>query len=507
MLKKAALVLSLFAAVLPPSFALSADLQNGKVIYEARCSWCHGKDGAGDGPAASFLMPAPRDFTSAVYKWKSTPFDEIAPSDDDLRRMTAGTPSHDGIPGWTGMNGTSMPGWADMLSKRDLEDISAYIKSISRLSAPEKPSVSLANPAKATKEGMEKGGRLFKDRCSECHGEAGRGDAAKKLKDDFGGRTWPRDLTKNWTFRAGSGTADIYTRITVGIPGTQMPSFADPKSRKKLSEEERWDVANYVAALNEPYKRPGGDDVINALRITGPLPGKPEDPAWGGVEYANFYMAPQIIAGDKSFKPSIDSISVKALYNDKEVALLLEWGDPTRSAPGEPKSIEIADGEVFEDAAAVEFPLNAKDRERPYFGMGGAASPVEIWLWKSAQSASQTVKLLTSRGFDNITARDAPSSGLTASGVYDRGTWRVVMKRPLYAGGSDTGFEEGSFIPIAFAAWDGSNGDKGGRHVMTSWHWLHLGHEPGAGVYIWPAAVAVLTFAGLLYWSNRLKGK
>ena len=67
-----------------------------------------------------YLNPPPRDFTLGLYKWKSTKFDEYAPTDEDIARMISGMRSHDSIPGWDGMNATSMPGWSDLLGKEEV---------------------------------------------------------------------------------------------------------------------------------------------------------------------------------------------------------------------------------------------------------------------------------------------------------------------------------------------------------------------------------------------------
>ncbi|MBI5901989.1 MAG: c-type cytochrome, partial [Deltaproteobacteria bacterium] len=438
----------------------------------------------------------PRDFTSGVYKWKTTPFDEMSPADEDFGRMIKGGNTHNSITGWTGMNGTAMPGWSDFLSDADVADVTAYIKKFAELASPQKPPISAAGEVKPSKEIIEKGRTIFKDRCSECHGDAGRGDGTKKLKDDWGFREWPRNLTKAWNFRVSNSVKDIYTRITVGIPGTQMPSFADPSSNKKLTDEERWAVAAYVNSLDAPYKKPGDNTVIRALRVGGAVPDNAEDPAWGEAEYKSFYFVPQIIAAERHFKPSLDSVSVKALYNDKDIALLVEWDDRTRSLPGDAKAVEIADGELYEDAVAIQWP---------------SASPVNIWHWASeaGPTAPQTLKLIDAKGIKSREARDAGASGLKAAGVYDKGTWRVVMKRPLKTNTpeKDIQFEEGRYFPIAFAAWDGSNQEKGSKHVMTTWYWLVMQPKTSGRVYLWPVVIA-LGIVGLeLLWLKSARKK
>ncbi|MBI5903594.1 MAG: hypothetical protein HZB84_08955, partial [Deltaproteobacteria bacterium] len=321
----------------------------------------------------------------------------------------------------------------------------------------------------------------------------------------------PRNLTKAWNFRVSNSIKDIYTRITVGIPGTQMPSFADPSSNKKLTDDERWAVAAYVNSLDAPYKKPGDNTVIRALRVGGEVPDNAEDPAWGKAEYKSFYFVPQIIAAERHFKPSLDSISVKAIYNDKDIALLLEWDDRTRSLPGDAKAVEIADGELYEDAVAIQWPSALSDTEKPYFGMGDVSSPVNIWHWTSEAglTAPQTLKLIDAKGIKSREARDAGASGLKATGVYGKGTWRVVMKRPLKTGApeKDIQFEEGRYFPIAFAAWDGSNQEKGSKHVMTTWYWLVMQPKTSGLVYLWPVGV-VLGIAGLeLLWLKSARKK
>lgn len=55
-------------------------------------------------------------------------------------------------------------------------------------------------------------------------------------------------------------------------------------------------------------------------------------------------------------------------------------------------------------------------------------------------------------------------------------TWRVVIKRALSTADpeQDIQFVEGAFIPVAFAAWDGSNSECGSRHTLTTWYWVLL---------------------------------
>lgn len=502
------MVFALLIVAVRPSF--SADTERGKDIYARYCWWCHGESGEGNGPAADFLNPQPRDFTYGLYKWKSTPFDELTPGHRDFLAMLGGDAIR-GKEGWSGLKGTAMPGWKGVLKDGAINDVIAYIKSLAELGVPELAPVDLSGQIKNTIVSIKRGSKLFADNCSECHGKEGRGDGTKRLKDDFGIRTWPRDLTKPWTFRGGSTAEDIYTRITVGILGTQMPSFDDPESKKRLSAKERWDIANYVTTLAEPLMKPSSVGLISALKVDGALPDNPDDELWDKALYRSFYLAPQIIAPERLFTPTVDSISVKSLYNDDEAAFLLMWDDRTESLPGQKASAKLAEGEVFRDGAAVELPIKRLEgAKRPYFGMGDARDPVRILFWQGgSSSAPERLSLITARGEKNISSKPAPAA-FSARGLYSNGRWRVVMKGPLKAlyTGLSASTEEEPLIPLAFALWDGSNGEKGSRHVFSGWHWLALKAEEGRGhALLWALVVFGLVFLAELIIARELRSR
>ena len=480
-----------------PVLAKPGDAEKGEAIYAKRCQQCHGEEGDGLGPGAERLNPPPRDFTLGLYKIKSSGFDADLPNDEDLFRMV-----QDGMPG------TAMPGWSDLLSDEDMRDVIAYIKTFAELEGKPEAQVDFGTRVKSSPESIAAGKKLFHadERCSECHGAEGKGDAVKKLKNDNGERTWPRNLTKPWTYRASNAPRDIYTRISAGIPTTQMPSFADPKSKKKLSIEERWHVANYVASLAKTQRivRPE-NTVIQAARIEGELPASPDDPAWDKAPPSTFFMVPQIVGKTRFFTAANDTVSVRALYNDKQAGLHLEWDDRTKSIPGDAKAQKIADEELAEDAIAVQFPTTiSAGMEKPYFLMGSAAKPVNLWRWSSGTTKKpQSVALIDARGIGEQQPRDA-ATGLTAKGSYKDGTWRVVMTRPLrtQTADKDLQFEEGRFIPIAFFAWDGSNSEAGSHHAMTTWYWLLLKPHGGSRPMIFAILVAFL-IGGILIWWGR----
>ena len=100
----------------------AADAQEpaGKVLYDRWCADCHGLTGAGDGPAASWMLPRPRDFRRAVYQVRTTANGEI-PTDQDLAYIID-----------EGMPGSAMPGWKSKFNRDERDALIEYIKLFSR---------------------------------------------------------------------------------------------------------------------------------------------------------------------------------------------------------------------------------------------------------------------------------------------------------------------------------------------------------------------------------------
>lgn len=497
-----ALLLSMLLAT--PALAAGGDAKNGEVIYQKRCVWCHGVDGDGLGAAGDYLNPPPRSFEDGQYKIKTTQFEDLVPTDENLFRMVK-----DGMPG------TAMPGWSQLLKDQEIWDVVQYIKTFAGYDEETAgPEIDYGTQVASSPESIAKGKELFEDgdRCVECHGKTGKGSATKGLKGDLKERTWPRNLTKPWTFRGSNDPKDIFARITVGIPGTQMPSFADPKSKKKLSIEDRWHVANYAASLAKTQEVVDpSNTVIQAENAEGEVPATPDDERWDTTVSTTFLMVPQIIGKKRFFKPSNDTITVRALYNDKSIAMLLEWDDRTKSIPGDELAEKIADNPMSEDGVAVQLPvIIPTEMEKPYFGMGDETHPVNIWHWKSGtKDAPESLTLSNAKGFASIEKRDIGETGLQAKSSYKDGTWRVLFTRSLTTADAenDLQFEGGKIVPVAFAAWDGSNSEVGSKHTMTTWYWMLMKPAASSKPLILALLAGLLLFGGLLWWARGASRK
>jgi len=86
-------------------------------------------------------------------------------------------------------------------------------------------------------------------------------------------------------------------------------------------------------------------------------------------------MDPQMITNPMWPNPQTKYVFVKAATNGKEIAINLEWTDPTRN------DIMVT-SQQYKDQAAIMFPVNQSGEEPP-FTMGGAGERVNIWQWKA----------------------------------------------------------------------------------------------------------------------------
>ncbi len=222
----------------------------GEKYYSNICSVCHGDEGKGDGPVAKFLKIKPRDFTRAQFKFRSTASGQL-PLDEDLYGSITG-----------GMPGTGMPPFAQM-DPKIVRDLIMYVKSLSpRFSDPtEYPldTVKIGTPVPYTTESVRRGRAVYvKAKCWTCHGMQGKGDgpAVDNQFDDKGNKLYTPDLTNAWSKKVGFTPELVYKIFSTGLNGTTMPSYRDG-----LTENERWDLANYVIALSERRKPYDGLDI------------------------------------------------------------------------------------------------------------------------------------------------------------------------------------------------------------------------------------------------------
>jgi mono/diheme cytochrome c family protein len=98
------------------------------------------------------------------------------------------------------------------------------------------------NPMTASAESIEKGKTLYFERtkgnCVFCHGETGSGNEANMPKL----RRKPADLANKERMPAMTD-GEVFWKISKGITGIM------PAGEKRMTEEERWHVVNYIRTL------------------------------------------------------------------------------------------------------------------------------------------------------------------------------------------------------------------------------------------------------------------
>ncbi|HEV8325746.1 MAG TPA: c-type cytochrome [Myxococcota bacterium] len=224
--------------------AADALMDTGRGVYNRACAACHGRAGNGKGPAARYLDPLPRDFTTGEYKFRTTPSGTL-PTEADLLRTV-----REGIPG------TAMPAWKTHLTSYETRAVVAYVRGFSPRFATETidSSTLLAVPAAApppTPESVKEGAALYKLlKCWDCHGTTGKGDgpSAKTLKDSAGRKIEAWNFTRGAYKGGASGTA-IYRTFNTGLDGTPMPSFADTLA---FGREAGADLSEITRAMGAP---------------------------------------------------------------------------------------------------------------------------------------------------------------------------------------------------------------------------------------------------------------
>jgi cytochrome c oxidase cbb3-type subunit 2 len=189
------------------------------------------------------LPRQPRDFTSAVFKVRSTPSGSL-PTDRDLfMAMSRGLVADQDMPAFK------------FLPERDRWAVIAYIKTLSKRWQEEKDfqekPIEVGDPTVPDQAALEGGKQAYaKMQCAKCHGPLGKGDgpSAPELTDDAGLPIKPRDFSDPAQFVAASDPKGIYLTFTTGLDGTPMPSFAD-----FLPEEQRWQLVWYVMSLRPDF--------------------------------------------------------------------------------------------------------------------------------------------------------------------------------------------------------------------------------------------------------------
>jgi mono/diheme cytochrome c family protein len=289
--------------------AVAGDAQGRqRGLFRRHCVTCHGIAGDGAGPAAAVLDPYPRDYRRGVFKYTSTRAGAKPIRKDLLRTLYRGVPGT-AMPSFAHLapeesealieyvKYLSIRGETELYLLQLIVDEQSYlppdVKAVmedgvlptaqSWLSPEQRAAELVVDPPprppvdrpEVLAASVAKGRELYlaKDsQCVKCHGPDGDGNGEEKeLYDDWNKpkkgvtpeqtaaqarlfklplqRLRPRDF-RQAVFHGGSGPADLYLRICVGIKGTPMPAAGPaPGIPGPLKPDEIWNVVDYVRSL------------------------------------------------------------------------------------------------------------------------------------------------------------------------------------------------------------------------------------------------------------------
>ncbi|MCP4329452.1 MAG: hypothetical protein GY791_13560 [Alphaproteobacteria bacterium] len=299
-----------------------------------------------------------------------------------------------------------------------------------------------------------------------------------------------------------------------------MPSFV-----RALDDDSRWYLANFIKSLQVT---PTQHQALQAKAVDGALPTAPDDPAWESAEPMDLRLAGQVVAAPRWQNPSIELVTVQALFNDEEIAFRLAWDDPFRDVTHDPDAafdpieigrvgalnsyVEAVDMvpralETYRDSVALQFPVKLPEgTKKPHFYRGDSSNPVHLWVWKADLDAEgdRAVEEGNARGWKQpIKIQAEDKQHVASSAQWDQGRWTIVTSRPLRTDDkNDVQFEKGVFIPMAANAWDGSNGEHGLIMSLSTWFYVFLEASTPITVYLY-AVLAFVVVGALGIWLMR----
>lgn len=183
---------------------------------------------------------------------------------------------------------------------------------------------------------------------------------------------------------------------------------------------------------------------------------------------------------------STGSVSISSLQTKAGLAVRLQWLDSTKDDAGSARS--------YKDAAAVQYPI----AQTASLAMGHPEKPVSIWHWmaalqgqtralskqtriplqdkvKSKTDLQSCVEELVAAGHQNKAPQPDHLTALYGNAVWQNGIWSlVIFKANLEGRDSSPVFSQTHKLPVAFAIWNGSEGDNHGKKSISNWAELHF---------------------------------
>ncbi|WP_297439559.1 ethylbenzene dehydrogenase-related protein, partial [Sulfurimonas sp.] len=243
---------------------------------------------------------------------------------------------------------------------------------------------------------------------------------------------------------------------------------------------------------------------INAIKVPGNTSDiGPTSKAWLSARYQNILLYPQItIELDEINKQNmgVTKVKVKAIYDGKNISILLKWRDNSKSPEEKIDPISYADG------YAIQLPIQFDDAKKlPYIGMGSKGRTVIVmynkvtlprceqvgnsefveYVDESSQQifgfflenrhekpqSSELQRIYIGQGYRNFREVQDKNIDVKMHMLYKKGFWRGTISMPLKS--KYLNIDKGEF-PISFAIWYGDKKNRGASKIISPWIGVNL---------------------------------
>ncbi len=225
-------------------------VHRGRRVYDMYCVGCHGEKGDGHGPATARLITRPRDFTSGIYKFRSTDSSSL-PLESDLHRTIT-----------RGLSRVSMPAFP-LMPEHDKLAVTQYIKRFYTDWDAEAPQRRKVFVPRAPQD-LRDPGRIARGRlvylgagCNLCHGSDGAGAGATQIQytDAWDDPQRPFNFTRG-RLKGGDDPEDIYRTFHTGLRSVMpeygrdaMLAIAGSTVALHLDDQQQSDLADLLATF------------------------------------------------------------------------------------------------------------------------------------------------------------------------------------------------------------------------------------------------------------------
>ncbi|MCF6172626.1 MAG: ethylbenzene dehydrogenase-related protein [Campylobacteraceae bacterium] len=224
------------------------------------------------------------------------------------------------------------------------------------------------------------------------------------------------------------------------------------------------------------------NNYISAVRIPGNVLGiKATSKAWMSANFTNIKAYPytgiktnDVNANKLNRDSGVRNISVKVLYDGKNIAFLLKWKDSTKNIPAKFETDSFADG------FGIELPKQLESI--PYVNFGDKKNSVVFYSVKAGVKQSDTRQNLDEfenknsitvkqdayqyRKFSNSKKLNLQNSNTTADLIYKNGYWLGSLSKQIVDEFSSV--NSGAFI-VSFSLYNGQNLQRGRLRNLTPW--------------------------------------